>query len=336
MENNDSLSDVLSSNYMLASLTVRKWSASKKDKTATHDLLIQKGAASNAASVVKSLLAGNDAELRDTWAAYDRIRTWFYANSLPWTSDTSGAQRGDRLVGTLQALEFLRDFAGLKADAEAARDKFLAVYDAAVANASVALGGLYDVNQYPSKEEVRTMFDASLGITPMPAVADFDRVSIPGAMAEGLKDMYVRTAEKQAERAVIDAQERVSSELCRLVTQLDKVVADEPVRLHKSLLTTMETVAGLAKSLGPISPELEQIADEISTKLLKHDIEAYKGNASLARSTSESAKAILSGMTANPKNLSGGLEPGVANVPTTEPSVLVDSDFDFDEEAVYQ
>jgi len=252
------LSDVLSSNYMLASLTVRTWSARKTDKDATADLLAQKGAASDAASVVKSLLAGNDKELKDTQAAYARIRTWFYANSLPWTTD-DGRQRGDRLIGTAQAMTFLRDFANLKTSAEKARDKFMLVYDSAVSNAAVSLGSMYDPSQYPAKELIRSLFGATLDVSPMPAVTDFDRVSIPGAMATGLKNQYEKKAAKQVSSAITSAQERLIEELQRMQTQLDKIACGEKARLYGSLITNMETVAGLATSLGPLSPELVEL-----------------------------------------------------------------------------
>lgn len=332
METNSDLSDVLSSNYMLASLTVRTWSARKTDREATEDLLTQKGAASNAASVVKSLLAGNDKELKDTQAAYARIRTWFYANSLPWTADSEGAQRGSRLVGTEQALAFLRDFANLKSDAEEARDKFLSVYDSAVANASASLGSLYDASQYPSKEQVRTLFGSTLDIVPMPNVADFDRVSIPGAMAQGLKARYAKAAEAHVERAVMDAQERIADELNRMITQMDKVVCGEPVRLHKSLITTMETVAGLAKSLGPVCPELEDIADQIKEKLLQHNVDAYKGNAALAGRASDAAVEILSKLQPKePKDSEPSapeVEEGTRDLVSSESDALDDYDTD--------
>ena len=53
------IGEVLANNYMLAKLNVRIWSGRKTDKNATAELLADKGAIANAASVVKQLLAGN-------------------------------------------------------------------------------------------------------------------------------------------------------------------------------------------------------------------------------------------------------------------------------------
>ena len=291
MSNNE-MSDVLSANYMLASVTVRTWSARKTDRSATDELLVAKGATHNAAVLVKSLLAGNDRELKDAHAAYARIRTWFYAHSLPWT--TQDGQRGERVVGTVQVMAFLRDFARLKTEAEKSRDSFVYAYDAAVANASVSMGGLYDLHHYPSKEDVRDMFGATLDIVPMPAVTDFDRITIPGAMAEGLKGKYESRAKKQIELAVSDLQARVLEELDRMSTQLGKVAAGEKARLFKSLTGNMKTLADLARSMGPLSPDLSTLAERIEEDLLQHDVAAYKDNAALAGKVARAADTIRS------------------------------------------
>jgi hypothetical protein len=344
------LSDVLSSNYMLASLTVRKWSARKKDNEATEELLTIKGATHNAASVIKSLLAGNDRELRDTHAAYDRIRTWFYANSLPWT--TQEGQRGDRVVGTQQAMTFLRDFARLKTEAEKARDSFLDVYDLAVANASVSMGGLYNTLNYPNKESVREMFGATLDIMPMPAVTDFDRVTIPGAMAQGLKGKYETRAKKQVECAISDLQTRVIEELGRMASQLGKVAAGEKARLFKSLTGNMQTLANLARSMGPLSADLVVLADRLEAELLQHEVGAFKDNAALANKVATAAATIRDELGGAPapvaaaqptqqqqqqqqQPLQGAMTVITEEVQIPEPTVVIqqqqeESDFDFD------
>jgi len=290
-ETEEKLSDVLSANYMLASLTIRAWSAKVTDKGATSELLASKGATSNAATVIKSLLAGNDKELKDCIAAYSRIRTWFYANSLPWTT-ADGQQRGDRLVGTTQAMKFLRDFANLKTEAEKSRAHFLAAYQAATANASGSLGSLYNVTEYPTVQEITYRFGAVLDIVPMPAVNDFDRISIPGAMAQGLKNKYESRAARQVEVAMTDVQVRLLEELERMALQLGKVATGEKARLFKSLVGNMRTIADLAKSMAPVAPELGSLAKRVEEELLVHEVSAYRDNAALSRVVAGKASAI--------------------------------------------
>lgn len=327
MTDKSEISEVLSSNYMLATLTVRSWSGHKKDNEATAELLQSHGATANAASVVKSLLAGNDKELQDTRAAYSRIRTWFYANSLPWTS--GDGQRGSRLVGTTQAMTFLRDFANLKNDAEKARDDFLAVYDDAVKNSAATLGSLYDPSQYPTKDQVRYLFGATLDILPLPDVADFDRVSIPGPMATGLKRKYELQAAQHAENALAEMQERLLEQLDRMATQLTKVAKSEKVRLRKSLMTSLRTVADLARSMAPLAPNMEQVAARIEDELLNHELGDYKNSITLAEKGAEAARSIA-------EQVSGTQQKEPDDEPPTQSSAdTPQAPADFDPDSVF-
>lgn len=342
------LSNTLASNYMLASLTVRCWTAKRVDSEASRKIIEEAGALAAAGAFHKSLFVGCDKELKDTRGAYNRIREWFYANSLPWTADDAGNKTGDRLIGTVQAMEFLRSFAVLKTQAEEARGKFLAVYDSAVQQAARNLGSMFDPSQYPAREQVAQMFDCSLRMIPMPAVSDFDRVSIPGSMAQGLQKLFEKSAQKQADRAVIAAQDRIAESLSRMVTQLDKVVDEQKPRLYKSLLTNIKTVVGLAKALGPLSPELDELASEIDDKILvqgQRDVADFKDNVALSRDVSDKAKAILQKV--KPEETQSSSRQGAVSgtitatvkpagpVPTSAALVTTTTDIEFDEDSVF-
>lgn len=336
--NDINVGEVLASNYMLASLVIPKWGGTKKDDEATAELLRQKGAVGDAATVVKKLLAGNDKELEDCKAAFDRIRTWFYANSLPWTIG-EGSRRGSRLVGVTQVMTFLRDFANLKRQAEEALDKFLDVYDVAVQNTATSLAGLYRPSEYPTKDQLRSKFGAFLDIVPMPAVSDYDRVAIPGAMASGLKNLYEKKAQRQVETAVDDCQARLVKELERMSTQLGKVADGKDARLHQSLIDNMKTVASLAESLGPLRPELQDVAKRIDAELLKHELKAYKDNAPLARKVAETATALakeLAGVcTVTVNQPQEEVTPLVLATSNPAPVAQPDTLIEFDEDSVF-
>lgn len=298
--NNSELSDVLTSNYMLASMTVRTWGATKKDDLATAEITHSKQAEDGAATVTKKLFGRKYQKLETANAKYNAIRNWFYANSVSWTSTSGSDRRGARLVGTMQAMEFLRSFAKMKTEAEAALQEFLDDYDRAVAEAQIKLGGLYDPSVYPPRHIVRSRFDAIMTLNPLPSGGDFSRISIPAAMAEGLRERYEMRAKVQIENAVDDLQARLLDELNRISTQLGKVAAGEKTRLYKTLNTNMRTLTGLARSLAPLKPELNEIADHIDNTLLSHELEDVKDNAALARRIVENANAAVTMLKGNP------------------------------------
>ena len=293
--NTPNLGDLLSSNYLLASLSVRIWSGRKTDKAATQELLADKGAVSNAASVVKSLLAGNDTKLKEVTAAFTRIRTFFYENSSPWTTSSIGAMKGDRLISTAASITFLGDFANLKKNADTILIEFLGEYDAAVQNAAVSLGALYDATQYPTQAAVATLFGANMELRPVPESADFDRLTnVPADLAKGLKDLYERSTTQQMNNALSDVQDRLLTELERMDTQLSKVAVGEKTRLFKSMTGNLKHLVGMARSLNFVdNPEIEAIADTIENHLLQYEVEMYKDNASLAKANAGIARGII-------------------------------------------
>ena len=298
MEENQNLGDMLASNFLLATLNVRIWSGKKTDKNATQELLADKGAIANAASVVKSLLAGNDAKLKETAAAFTRIRTFFYENTSPWTTSSIGAMKGDRLVSTATSITFLGDFGRLKNEADNALNEFLNEYDKAVSNAAVSLGSLYDITQYPTKQQVATLFSANMDLRPVPESADFDRLTnVPAQLATGLKDLYERNVEKQMDNALSDVQKRLLSELERMDTQLSKVAAGEKTRLFKSMTGNLKHLVGMARSINfTDNSEIEEIANTIEEHLLAHEVDDYKDNMSLASHSVGVAQGVIKRM----------------------------------------
>ena len=289
------IGEVLANNYMLAKLNVRIWSGRKTDKSATAELLADKGAVANAASVVKQLLAGNDAKLKETAAAYTRIRSFYYESTVPWTTASVGAMKGDRLISTQKSITFLSDFAKLKNDAIVVLNEFITEYDAAVQASAVSLGALYDSSQYPNKAEIASLFGAEMGLNPLPEATDFDRLTnIPAELATGLKGLYERNMEAQMDNALSDIQKRLFTELERMNVQLSKVAAGEKTRLFKSMVTNLKHLTGMTRSLNfSGNTEIDAIADTIETHLLAYEVDAYKDNAALARASAGIAKGVM-------------------------------------------
>lgn len=340
------VSDILSSNYMLVTLHLRNWTAQKKDREATRELNQEMHAADDATSVVKNLLVGNDKELRDTQRAYRRIRTWFYDNSLPWSADDR--MHGSRMVSTEQAIEFLGEFATLKDKADSARQDFVDVYEDAVRRAAAritGLGDLYDPTAYPPVEVVQHMFGAALDMVPMPAQTDYRRVTLPPEVATGLAKVYERKADKRVEGAIRDAQVRLVKELERTATQLGKLVKGEKVRLHKTLITNMERLVGLADSLGPLDDDLAAIATEVRQEILSYELKDFRDNVPLARAVANKATALATKM-AHPESAVPTPPPVGVTVTGHAPTAVVDTPLrpsiegqtatiDFDEDDIF-
>ena len=315
------LTDALSANYMRADLTIRNWGGTKTDREAAREFLAQKGAAEDAATLTKNLLKGADDEFKETNSAYTRIRTWFYANTI----DMGGIYA----VSVTNVMPFLTEFAKLKQEAEEKRQAFIDCFDNAVKRAAVSAGGLYNPADYPAKSELSRRFDAELNVRPMPAIQDFDRLTLPARLTEGLKGLYERQAQRHMEAAVEDVQGKLLEYVERMVVQLTKVADGKGTRLYTSLTGNIRQTLSLVRGLQAIDGgQLSALADDIEAKLLTYEVDAYKGNAPLARKVAEDARGIYTRIT-NPQQVEETNDAIVHEVTTTN------DDSDFDPESVY-
>lgn len=288
------VSQALVNNYMLSSLVVRIWSGRKTDREASAELTANKNAVSNAASVVKNLFAGKDAELKDTHAAYTRIRTWFYSKTVPWTTASVGAMKGDRLIATVDSINFMGEFAKLKKEAEAVRDELLNKYDDLLTHVQLTQGDLYNPAHYPTKQQISQLFGAEMSLQPLPASTDFNRLTnLPAKLVAGLQDLYDRSVEAQMENALGDVQRRLIEELERMDTQLSKVARGEKTRLFKSMVGNLKHLVNLTRNMNFTgNAEIAAIADGIEQHLCAYEVDAYKDNVSLAKDTAAAARKI--------------------------------------------
>ena len=293
-EEEGSLGALLAGSFLLVKLTVRLWSGKKTDLEASRELNASKGADADASRVIKALLAGNNAKLKDCTSAYTRLRTFFYDQTSPWTTSSAGAKKGDRLVATAASIEFLTEFACREKEAVKARLAFVNDYDNAVKNAVGSQGALYDASHYPTKEAVAELFGSSLSMNPLPDGIDFDRIAgVPAEFVVGLKNAYESNQENQLSVALQDVQFRILEELERTQKQLSKVVAGEDTRLFKTMVTNLQHLVGMARSLNVAADnEITEIADTIEEHLLSLEVSSYKENVPLARANSNIAKGI--------------------------------------------
>ena len=288
------VSQALVNNYLLADLVVRIWSGRKTDKEASLELTANKNAVSNAATVVKNLFAGKDAELKDTHAAYTRIRTWFYSKTVPWTTQTVGAMKGSRLISTFDSIDFMSEFAKLKKEAEDVRDELLVKYDQLVSDVQLTQGDLFNPAHYPTKDQIKQLFGAEMTVQPLPATTDFERLShLPAKLVAGLQDLYDRSLETQMANALGDVQKRLLDELERMDTQLSKVARGEKTRLFKSMVGNLKHLVNLTRNMNFTgNAEIAAIADGIEEHLCAYEVDMFRDNASLAKDTAETARKI--------------------------------------------
>lgn len=289
------LNEALAANYLLVDLQIRSWSGKRMDRTASTQVLTANNATSDGGSFVKNLLASAGAELKNVHTLGNGLRSFVYGSTLPWSSNTSadGARRGERLVASAKAMQFLRDLNSLKKEYDRAVGALETAWPNRVAQAMQNLGTLADPGDYPSAHQLRGMFSVNVDLRPIPSVADFSRLNVPGELAEALGDRHAEQAEIQVANAMNDMKERLVEELGRMATQLGKHAKGEKTRLYDSLVTNMQGIVQLARNMNLTSnPRLTALVDRIEHDLLSKPISMYKDDIKASGVTADAAAAF--------------------------------------------
>ena len=287
------LNELLAANYLLVDTTIRSWSGKKADSDATKELLDQKGATRDGGAFVKKLLASADTELKKVHTTASSAARYVAMHTLPWSAATDGRKRGNRLLATTRAMAFLTGLKPFVDDHRIAVSELANVWDMRVASAQANLGQLADPSDYPSAAAIPGLFRISVDMVPIPTIADFGRLNVPGELAERLGERHAQMADQAIRNAMEDLRDRVVKELERFYTVLGKQGAGEKTKIHETLVSNMELLVSLGKSMDLGSNQrFTELIDRIETQLLRQPVSVYKVSPAAAQVASDLARQI--------------------------------------------
>jgi len=269
------LNDALASEYILATMKVKRASFSKRDVALGNKVSDQHNAQADAVATTKKLMVGADQELKAVNAALNSIRTYLYEHTLPWSGDAKDL-KGPRIVLTKQSIGLIKELTALKAEFVVAMKTFKKVYGDRRTAALVNLGTLADPSLYPEESELDDLFGVEFDLSPVPTVSGFGAMNIPAPMAQALGKRMAQKQEKIVANAMAALQERVLETVTNLSDQLHKSADGEGTRLFESLSGNIKPLLGLIdaaslskdKRLIGLKAELEELS--------KVDIKAIK------------------------------------------------------------
>jgi hypothetical protein len=288
------LNEAMAANYLLVDLAIRSWSGKSTDRTASKEVLANKGAADDGGVFVKNLLSGAKQELKEVHTLGNALRSFVYNRTLSWSSTSDGARRGERLLASTAAMDFIVELNGLKKDYDRSVLALQAVWAQRVAEAMRNLAGLADANDYPDASQIPSLFSVNVNLRTVPAIADFSRLNVPAELAEALGQRSASQAEIQVANALKEMQERFLEELERVAEQFARHGAGEKTRLYSTLVTNMQGLVQMARNMNlSQNPKLAEFADKIEQRLLSKPIESYRDDPMRAKAAAEDARALL-------------------------------------------
>jgi hypothetical protein len=289
---------------LLVSVTIRQWSANKRDKGATAELAADKRASENRARVNKTLIACNELDRVKTVAG--EIRKLHYEHTAAWGEKM-------RIMPTAKFRAFSDAMRTKQAEFDAAVQAFVAVYAEQVQESRRELGDLFDLEDYPGTGEVAAAFSVSWEFGNLSDAPDGDfRVTLSDEDRAAIEASMQAQFQANAVAAMADTYNRVQDTLEALAnmlthTRTNKKGEQVPGKITR---TVIERAVALADDLpafnltddSRIPALVAALRDNLAGMDDDAEIEAIKKDPEARAEAAEQAQAVLDLM----RNFQGG------------------------------
>src|SRR5512135_2726884 len=271
----------LSQRTLCATLHLSAWTGQRVDRKATRTVQATHHTSDDSGKFAKSLLP-KDA-LQEIATAHSRARATFNSLALPWLDE------GTRIFPSSNLFAFRETMSKRIADCVAAYDTFARRYPQYLASAPARLGELFNAADYPSPDRVRSMFDASLIVSPV-ASGDFRITNISEDDERELAAQYEQAAREQLGNAQRELWERLADVLRKFAETMetkDKI-------FHGS---TVDKVVELAKRAPQLSlmPDaaLDKVCADVLARINTAHADVYRADDWARASAGRAARAAL-------------------------------------------
>lgn len=269
----------LSQRAVLIKLSVSQWTARKYDKQVTQEVADNHGVQSDAGRYNKVLIESS--EIKKVSKATNAARTFFYANTLPWSDEY-------RIRPTQGYLEFMTALGDHKYEFQDRVRDFCGMYSDLQTKARITLKSMYNPGDYPSPERINKKFDFSVSVLPMVGAQDF-RIDLS---KEQVAQMGAQL-ERQNAKAVKAAMRNAWTRLYEAVTHMADKLSGEKTVFRNSLVDNLEELSNVLPVLNITNdPELAKVCDEINHTLCSYDPDTLRKDDLARRKTGKNAKKI--------------------------------------------
>lgn len=261
----------LADKAMLVVLNISQWTGRRKDLGATETIETAYSTETDVGHYWKKLLP-NCTELKSIQAVSQRIRKYYYEQTLPWFSD------GSRIINSAHYLEFSNEFRKLKGEFDDAVNQFINTYPNLVSLAQTKLGALFNAAEYPSAESLKLAFSCSIHFMPVPDVKDF-RVDL----TESEKEEFQNKIKEVETQAVKECYTRLAQVVNKAVSRL----SNSETIIRDSLIENIQDICQLLPKLNVMKDqsleatrlEVENIVSNINPSLVRENEAARQDSA---------------------------------------------------------
>jgi hypothetical protein len=262
----------ISASAVLVELNISVWPASKLDKEVTDKVNSDAGAVRGASQTKKNLFAGTSLR-KDISDFAARVRLYHNRHTLPW------ADKGERMLPTALFMDYKQTINGFEQTFNMMCSNFFIEYPRLVAEAPIALKGLYKAEDYPELEAVKLKFGFRRTVKPVPEAGDF-RLDIPAHDLDEMREEFLKQQDNKLAEAMREPWDRLHEMLVGISEKLTDKDGDSKKRYHDTLITNPIELCGLLTKLNVTNdPKLEEARRQLELVMIGADIEDIKEDA---------------------------------------------------------
>jgi len=291
---------------MLVSLSYSKFSPKKTDKQVTRQVIKEHEAAENAGKFVKQILP--EEALEAIKKLEGEIRKYYYAKTFAWTDE------GARILPSDLYMEFTDKMRGFTRKFDPLVDAFIDKLDDYIEAQRKSLKGMFKLDDYPSKDEIRGKFKFKTSFLPFPNGADF-RVNIADQEMAALKVRIESDIEQAQKNARNDLWQRLAVPLQTMA----KSLGNPDGKVYTTVVGNVIEIVDQIPALNITGDQnLERIRAQVKADLCHVSVKSLRKNPSQRRDTAQKANDILATMAGY---LGAGAGPAAAplELPPLEP-----------------
>lgn len=274
----------IANDCMVLNIHTGVWLGHRHDKDASKTITEQSNAETDAARVNKHLIATRYLQPITTLAS--SVRHHFHKNTLPWKDN------GDRLLVRQRYMQFMQEHGAIARKFDEAVDHFVTVdYPSAVAQAEFRMGSMFNREEYPQPETLRTKFYVRLDIDSVTEAGDF-RVEMDEASLADVRRNIEDALQQRLTRAMQDVWMRLSNTLKAFA---ECTASDGG--LKKVTVDNLEAIVEILPDLNIVNdPQLEQIRQDIKATLTGYDVAVLRKDKGVRQTAALEAKRIMEDM----------------------------------------
>ena len=202
----------ISSSAMLVELNISVWTGRKFDKQVSAEIDVQKQTTTRAGNYHKNLTA-DEPHFQAIGKFAGNARTYHYFSTMPWSDS------GLRLLTTGMYFDYQQKISAMEQEFYRLVSVAVADWDNMIQRARVKLGDLFNIEDYPNRDEIASKYRFSVKYSPVPSVGDW-RVDVGNEAMAYLNECHAKAQQENIEGAYKEVWTRTYEALTNMSNKL--------------------------------------------------------------------------------------------------------------------